>query len=201
MNLAPSRLHRHFALALTLVSLAPAARADAGKNAGSVEAAPVKSPPALTAARLVLVGDLPRTGAMTLDELKAMGGTAQTWTSHGTAHKVFGVRLDKVLAAHGFTPGKMGKDVPKSEKRAGWRKVALMTAADGFQSLISCAEMSEEMGPTVALLIWEMDGAPLPEAEGPVRLVVLTDQEPSRSIYALVRIEVLDVPSLAGKAR
>jgi hypothetical protein len=41
------------------------------------------------------------------------------------------------------------------------------------------------------------DGKPLPEDRGPLRLVVLTDKEPSRSIYNLRKLEILD---LRGKS-
>ena len=150
---------------------------------------------------LVVGGDLPRPGSLKLDELKALGAMERTWTSHGKAHKVVGVRLDRVLTARGFTPGTMGKNVPKAEKRAGFRKVVLATASDGFQALLSCAEIAEQMGPTVALLVWEIDGAPLEADKGPLRLVVITDQDSSRSIYAVQRIEVLDVAALAAQRR
>jgi fermentation-respiration switch protein FrsA (DUF1100 family) len=152
-------------------------------------------------AAIALAGDLPKTAPLSLEELKGLGATPAVWTAHGVAHRVLGVRLDRVLAARGFTAGKMGKDVPKAEKRAGYRKVALLTAADGYQAVLSCAEISEAMGPTVAMLVWELDGAPLDAEQGPVRLVVLTDQEPSRSIYAVRRIEVVDVPALAAARR
>jgi hypothetical protein len=48
--------------------------------------------------------------------------TKAVWKSHGEQHEVTGVGLDKVLAKFGFEPGPMGKDVPKKEKRRGWRK-------------------------------------------------------------------------------
>lgn len=51
------------------------------------------------------------------------------------------------------------------------------------------------MGPTRALLVWKMDGKPLPETMGPFRLVVLTDQEPSRSVFQLVKLEIIDLRS------
>jgi hypothetical protein len=146
-----------------------------------------------------LAGDLPKKGPLTLEELKALGPSTETWSVHGQSHKVTGVRLDRVMAARGFAPGRMGEDVPKNEKRAGWRKVVLVTASDGFQALLSCAEIAEHMGRTVALLAWEVDGAPLEKSKGPLRLVVLTDQEPSRSIYGVRRIEIVDVPALANR--
>jgi hypothetical protein len=45
------------------------------------------------------------------------------------------------------------------------------------------------MGPTHAVLAWSVDGKP----QEPLRLVVTTDKEPSRSIYKLVRLEVVDL--------
>jgi len=162
--------------------------------------------PAPTAAALVpatalvvLAGDISKAGPISLEELKALGPVEKTWTAHGQSHKVVGVRLDRLLGARGFAPGPMGKEVPKNEKRAGWRKVVLVSAADGYQALLSCAEMAEEMGPTIALLVWEIDGAPLLPDQGPLRLVVITDQEPSRSIYAVRKIELIDVAALAAK--
>jgi hypothetical protein len=91
----------------------------------------------------------------------------------------------------------MGKDVPKAEKRAGWKKVVVASAADGFQAVFSCAELAAEMGPTRALVIWKLDGAPIAADEGPLRLVVLTDQEPSRSLWSLKRLEVVDLRKIA----
>ncbi len=189
---------------VALLSLASSsARADAPPEAGS---AAQRAPGAAAAAQgdaLELSGELPRPGPVTVDELKSLGAQEATWTAHGEEHRVLGVRLDKLLRARGFTPGPMGKvagkEVPKSEKRAGWRRVVLATAADGYQALFGCAEIDAEMGPTQALLIWQLDGKPLPAGQGPLRLVVLTDREPSRSIYAVRKLELLDVPKLAGK--
>jgi DMSO/TMAO reductase YedYZ molybdopterin-dependent catalytic subunit len=149
---------------------------------------------------LELSGAIPRPGPLTLEEVKAAGRVEAKWESHGEVHQVAGARLDKLLAARGWEPGRKGKDVPKEEKRAGLRKVVLATAADGFQSVLSCAEVAEEVGATAALVVWELDGKPLTEGKGPLRLVVLTDKEPSRSIFALRSLQLLDVaPAKAAK--
>jgi hypothetical protein len=45
-------------------------------------------------------------------------------------------------------------------------------------------------------------GKPLPADRGPLRLVVLTDKEPSRSVHSVNRLEVLDLrapQNVAGK--
>jgi hypothetical protein len=142
---------------------------------------------------LEIAGALPQTGKISLADLKKLAVTKAVWKSHGEEHQVTGVGLDKVLAKFGFEPGAMGKDVPKQEKRRGWRKVVVATARDGYAAVLSCAEVFEEMGATRALVVWEVDGKPLSADRGPLRLVVLTDKEPSRSIHGLAKLEVVDL--------
>ncbi len=153
-------------------------------------------PPAVASApgaALELRGELPQPGALALADLERIGGVEAKWSEHGEAHRVRGVPLDKLLVARGFTPGPMGKGLAPAEKRAGWKLAAVATGLDGFQAVFSLAELSEGMGPTRALVAWELDGKPLPADRGPLRLVVLTDQEPSRSVYRLARIELIDL--------
>jgi hypothetical protein len=78
--------------------------------------------------------------------------------------------LNRILTRFGFEPGTMGKDVPKHEKRKGWRMAIRASAPDGFEAILSCAEV-------------------------PLRLVVLTDKQPSRSVYGVRKLEVLDLRS------
>lgn len=144
-------------------------------------------------ARVDVSGALARSASLGQAELSALGGSTTTWTVHGSRHQVTGVRLDKVLTHLGFTPGPMGKDVSVSEKRAGFRKVVLATARDGYQAVFSVAECFQGVGPGEVLVVWAVDGKPLPPSEGPFRLAVLTDGEPSRSLRQLRKLEVVDV--------
>jgi DMSO/TMAO reductase YedYZ molybdopterin-dependent catalytic subunit len=146
----------------------------------------------LAAAALHLGGDVPAADFSVAD-LKALGSETAEWTVHGQKHAATGVPLDKLLAKVGFSTGAMGKDISPKEKRSGWKKVLLATASDGFEAAFSCAELFPEMGPTHALIVWEIDGKPLPEGQAPLRLVVTTDKEPSRSLYKLTSIEVIDL--------
>jgi hypothetical protein len=141
----------------------------------------------------VEVTGLPRSASLGQKDLSALGAKTSTWTFHGTKRQVTGVRLDKVLTHLGFSPGPMGKDVPVSEKRAGYRKAVVATAADGFRAVFSVAECVEGMGPTEVLVVWTVDGKALGPDEGPFRLAVLTDGEPSRSLRQLKKLEVVDV--------
>ncbi len=161
-------------------------------------------PPAGAAAQaptVVVSGDLPRTGVLAQKDLEALGATSVEWVDHGETHRVTGVPLDKVLAAFGFAPGPRGKQVSVVEKRAGWRKVLVAIGNDGYQVAFSCAELSQEIGATKALISWSMDNAPLREGTGPFRLVVLTDHEPARSVHGLERLVVVDATQPATRAK
>ena len=107
-----------------------------------------------------------------------------------------GVPVEVVLAHFGFTPGPMGHDVPKAEKRSGWKLAVVATAADGFQAVFSAAELSKLIGPSQVLVLTGREGKPLPASEGPLRLAAITDKEGSRSIYQLVRLDVVDLRKL-----
>ena len=170
---------RATAVGVTFVCLGLASRvnADSGQVAPSIE----------------IAGALPQSGKLSLADLKKLAVTKAVWKSRGEEHQVTGVGLDKVLAKFGFEPGAMGKDVPKQDKRRGWRKVVVATAHDGYAAVLSCAEIFEDMGATRALVVWEVDGKPVPADRGPLRLVVLTDKEPSRSIHGLAKLEVVDL--------
>jgi DMSO/TMAO reductase YedYZ molybdopterin-dependent catalytic subunit len=148
--------------------------------------------PAAAGGVLQVSGTLPKSGSLSISDLEAMGPVTSAWTLHGEKREVYGVPVDKVLSHFGFEPGPMGKSVPKQEKRKGWRMVVIATAADEFQAVLSCAEVFESMGPTKALLVWKIDGKPLQGEQGPLRLVVLTDKEPSRSIYGVRALEVVE---------
>lgn len=162
----------------------------------------------LTLLTLALVAASPAPAAATVElnhghkklsldrkSLEALGTTEVTWTERGTAHKVRGVALDKVLVTAGFDKGGMSKEMSPAQKRAGWKKVVRVTATDGFQAIFSCAEVSPDMGSTTAVLALDVDGKPIGDDVGPFRLVVPTDKEPSRSVRNVKRIEILDLAS------
>lgn len=62
------------------------------------------------------------------------------------------------------------------------------TGADGYQALVSLAEMSPELGNRRVLIAYLLDGQPL--ARGLARLVVEGDGKAGRSVSALEAIEV-----------
>jgi len=149
---------------------------------------------AAPAGALTVTGDLPSSGSLSIAELGGMAPVSVEWTDHGGDVRHFrAVPLDRVLARFGFTSGPMGKDVPILDKRAGWKKAVVAVAADGFEAVFSCAEVQDGMGPTRAYIAFEADGKPLSAQEGPLRLLVPTDKERSRSVRQLVRLEIVDL--------
>ncbi len=149
-------------------------------------------------ALLQVSGALPKSGTLKLADLEAMAPVTAPWTTRGEHHEIYGVPVERVLTRFGFEPGPMGKDVSKREKRRGWRLAVRASAADGFEAVFSCAELFESMGATRAMIVWKVDGKPLGADRGPLRLIALTDKEPSRSIYGLRKLEVLDLRSPAA---
>lgn len=149
-------------------------------------------------------GDVTTPGTLNLRELQAMPTVQADWTVHGKTRHIVGVPLAKALEKFGVGPGAMSKEMAPKDKRAGYKKVVVASAADGFQAVLSLAEISEGMGKTQALLVFQIDGQPLRAEEKPLRLAVLSDGEPSRSLYQLRRIDVVDLrkvipPMQAGK--
>lgn len=142
---------------------------------------------------LSLEGVLIRPGAITLAELEALSPVTTDWTDKKGPHRVKGVRLDKLLLSRGFSEGVTGPKADPKQKHAGLRSAIVATARDGFKAVFAIGELLETLGATQALIVWEVDGKPLPEATGPFRIVVTTDKQPSRSLHQVERFEVVDL--------
>ena len=72
-------------------------------------------------------------------------------------------------------------------------RYVLLTAADGYRVVLSISEVDPFLTDQVMLLADRRDGEPLPEAEGPLRLVVAADKRHRRWIRQVSRIEVRSV--------
>jgi DMSO/TMAO reductase YedYZ molybdopterin-dependent catalytic subunit len=163
---------------------------------------------------LKVEGDLIKNASLSLKELTELGAVTVDWTDRhakdpaaaacaataqksdaGCGHKVTGVRLDRVLLRLGFSEGPTGPQANPKQKHQGLRGVVIASAADGFEAVFSVGELLETLGATNALVVWEMDGQPLPAGLGPFRILVLTDKGASRSIHQVTGLRVLDLKS------
>src|SRR4051812_29208164 len=83
---------------------------------------------------------------LTLAELQALGSVTADWSDKAGAHKVNGVRLDKLLERMGL---KSGPDaVAPKQKHLELRSAIVATAVDGFQAVFSVGELMESIGST-----------------------------------------------------
>jgi DMSO/TMAO reductase YedYZ molybdopterin-dependent catalytic subunit len=74
------------------------------------------------------------------------------------------------------------------------RRVVMAQGADGYRALVALAEVDRSIAASEVYVVTAADGAPLPAAMGPYRLVVLGDGRASRWVRQLVRLELRDVP-------
>ena len=134
-----------------------------------------------------------KTLALDAATMTRLGRVEETWSSRGTTRKVGGVSLQKILAEVGVDAGEMGPSLKPSQKVRGLRQAVVVTARDGFQAVFSVGELIPELGPTRVLVVDRVDGKALDASEGPLRLVELTDQAPSRSARQIQRIQVVNL--------
>jgi Oxidoreductase molybdopterin binding domain len=130
---------------------------------------------------------------LSIADLRALGEVEVAWTHKGNVRTFSAVPLEAVLRSFGVEPGEMASAPSTAEKRAAWKFAVVATATDGFQATFSVAEVFRGMGPTEAYVAVAEGGQPLSDESGPLRLVVPTDGEGSRSIHNLVRLTIVDL--------
>jgi DMSO/TMAO reductase YedYZ molybdopterin-dependent catalytic subunit len=144
-------------------------------------------------ASLQLEGDLVTPTTLTVKALAALPTVPVEWNDKSGHHTGTGVRLDTVLLQNGFSEGPMGPKVNPKVKHQGLRAVVIASAPDGYEAVFSVGELLLTLGATNAVVVWEMDGQPLPREVGPFRLVVSTDKGSSRSIHQVAKLRVVDL--------
>lgn len=103
---------------------------------------------------------------------------------NGGEHMFKGTLLVSVLEAAGVT---LGKDL----RGKNLAKYVIITAADGYKVAYSLGEIDPELSSNVFLLATQVDGKPLPNGEGPFRMVVPQDKKQARWIREVVSIRVV----------
>jgi len=137
-------------------------------------------------------GALPRSGAFVAADLEALGAEVVPWTFRDVRHEYRALRLDLLFTHLGFDRGAGGASIAPADRRTGWRLLVVARGADGFYAVFTMAELMPEMGPSRVFVAWGKDAGPLADDEGPLRLVVPTDQRGSRSVRRLTSLEVVD---------
>jgi hypothetical protein len=116
------------------------------------------------------------------------------YKSKGAEHTFNCVPLVSVLKGAGVqTDFVMQPGVDPKKKNIEMRRVVIVTGSDGYTVVFSLAELLPSVGNRTVWLALDEDGKPLPENEGPSRLIVPDDKMPARSVHQLASIDVEEI--------
>lgn len=109
--------------------------------------------------------------------------TVQTNDRSGKPHEYSGVAVQYILAKAGVTTGKELRGENLS-------KYVLAKCADGYEVIYSLAELDSSFVRTAPIIADSVDGKPLSETKGPLRIIMPDDKKPARSCFQLVELAV-----------
>jgi DMSO/TMAO reductase YedYZ molybdopterin-dependent catalytic subunit len=154
-----------------------------GGHAGPAQAGPASVPRASAQGVLTVVGPAGQQITLSPADIAALPRVEVGAEMHGTRHVFRGVVLTSLLERVGAPSG-------ASLRGAELTHIVLVSARDGYRVALSLAETDAAVRAARVIVADEMDGAPIPEADGPFRLVVEGDLKPARSARMVERIEV-----------
>jgi DMSO/TMAO reductase YedYZ molybdopterin-dependent catalytic subunit len=152
--------------------------------ATAVVFAPVlaQAPPATV---LAVQGDIASPLSLTADDLAKMPRqTISLPAPDGTKTVYEGVTLLEVLR-------KAGAPLGKQLRGKALTTYVVAKAHDGYQVVFTLGELDSELGNESILVADQRDGKPLPDKQGPFRLVCPNDHEGARSVRMLETLEVV----------
>ena len=147
----------------------------------------VQAVPPAPAPILTVDGAVPRPVLFDPAAFAALPHAAATATIHGTMLTCTGAWLADVVAAAGVPTG-------DAVRGPGLATVVVARAADGYRVVFSLGEIERSLGRGQILVADRCNGAPLPDGDGPWRLVVANEVRGARSVRALTRLSVVAVP-------
>lgn len=124
---------------------------------------------------------------LTAAELAVLPTTTFEAVDHGKLTSLTGVSLRTVLLHVAAGP-------VDSLRGAALRRVIVAEGADGYRALVALAELDASIGGRNAYVVVAAGDRPLPEAQGPIRLVVPGDGRAARWVRQLVRLEIHVLP-------
>jgi DMSO/TMAO reductase YedYZ molybdopterin-dependent catalytic subunit len=182
MKSAPAKVRRHVA-AIFVPLLVGAALVSGDQLAKSTT---VYAAPDTVAAPAVLKveGAVPTPLSLTAEDLAKMPRATAPLTADGTTTTYEGVLLYDILVKAGwqFGHGMTGKPMAS---------YLIATGKDGYEVVFALPEIDPQFSGAKVIIADKADGAALPAREQPFRIVAPEDKMHARSIYSLVKLEVV----------
>lgn len=133
-----------------------------------------------------VTGAVPHALTLTAADLAAMPRATVTTTNNGIATTYEGVWLADVLK-------KAGAPLGSGMRGPALSSYVVASASDGYQVVLSLAEVDPEMTDEQFLLADKADGKPLFGENGSFRLVIPKDKRGARSIRMLTSLNVVQL--------
>jgi DMSO/TMAO reductase YedYZ molybdopterin-dependent catalytic subunit len=142
-------------------------------------------------------GTVDHPGDWTIARLKsdlAADVTSISYTTHGQKHTSNVVPLLSLLKAAGVqTQVKMDPKADPRMKNSELHLIVGVECRDGYLVTFSLGELLADIGNRHVWLAFDMDGQPLPQRDGPIRLIVPEDAKPGRWAHAVQTIFVVNI--------
>jgi DMSO/TMAO reductase YedYZ molybdopterin-dependent catalytic subunit len=140
-------------------------------------------------AKLVVAGNVEKPLSFSLDDLRQMPRkTLKVMNPHEKKEETYeGVLLTEILKRAGVPQGSQLRGAAMST-------YVQADAADGYRVIFSLAELDTDFQDSDVIVADTMDGKPLDDKTGPLRLVVPHDKRPARWIRMLQSLTVVKVP-------
>jgi len=156
-------------------------------SAGMIVAAGAQTPARPKSGTLVLAGDVPTPITWTVAELKTLPRTSVTTIAEdGRTLKYEGVLVSELLTRAGAIVG-------AEPRGAALTAYVLATANDGYQILFSLSELDSNFSDNQIIIADTVDGKPLSDTQGPLRVVVPRDKRGARAMRVVERLEVVRI--------
>jgi DMSO/TMAO reductase YedYZ molybdopterin-dependent catalytic subunit len=182
MKSAPAKVRRH--VAAIFVPLLVGAALVSGDQL--VKSTTVYAAPDTVAAPAVLKvdGAVPTPLSLTAEDLAKMPRATAPLSADGTTTTYEGVLLYDILVKAGwqFGHGMTGKPMAS---------YLIATGKDGYEVVFALPEIDPQFSGAKVIIADKADGAALPAREQPFRIVAPEDKMHARSIYSLVKLEVV----------
>jgi DMSO/TMAO reductase YedYZ molybdopterin-dependent catalytic subunit len=182
MKSAPAKVRRHVAaIFVPLLVGAALVSGDPLAKSTTVYAAPdTVAVPAV----LQVEGAVATPLSLTTEDLAKMPRATAQLTADGTTSTYEGVLLYDILVKAGwqFGHGMTGKPMAS---------YLIATGKDGYQVVFALPEIDPQFSGAKVIIADKADGAALPAREQPFRIVAPEDKMHARSIYSLVKLEVV----------